>query len=74
MLHPLLVDFDFDLVLLTEVLEFSLFVSELCLLVFQLLFANDPEVVDPLTFILIEASQVLLLPDFLLQCPTLDPE
>ena len=53
MLDTLLVDFDFDLVLLTEVLQLALLVTQLCLFIFQLLFTNDPEVVDSLTFILV---------------------
>jgi len=53
MLDTLLVDFDFDLVLLTEVLQLALLVTQLCLFIFQLFFTNDPEVVDSLTFILV---------------------
>lgn len=46
MLQPLFVNLDGDLVLLFEILEFSLFVPELGLLVLKLLLANEPEVVN----------------------------
>jgi hypothetical protein len=71
-LDALLVDLDFDLVLFTQVLELSLFVAELCLLILELLFANDPEVVNSLTLILIEASQILFLSDFLFKSSVLN--
>jgi hypothetical protein len=52
-LHALLVDLDLDLVLLIQVLQLTLLVTQLSLLVLQLLLANDPEVVDSLSLILI---------------------
>jgi len=71
-LDALLVDLDFDLVLFTQVLEFSLFIAELCLLILELLFANDPKVVNSLTLILIEASQILFLSNFLFKSSVLN--
>ena len=67
MLDALFVDLDFDLVLLGQVLQFALLVAELGLLVLELLLANDPEVVDSLTLVLVETRQVLFLADFVFQ-------
>lgn len=56
MLNPLLVDLDLDLMLLTEILKLTFFVSQLCLFVLELLFPNDPEIVNSLTLVLVETS------------------
>jgi hypothetical protein len=52
-LHSLFVDLHFNFMLLRQVLQLALLVSELCLLIFQLLFADDPEVVNTLALILV---------------------
>lgn len=52
-LHSLFVDLDLYLVFFAQILKFTLLVAQLCLLVFQLLFAHDPEVVNSLTLVLI---------------------
>ncbi len=67
MLDALLVDFDLDLVLLAEILQLALLVAELGLLVLELLLGDDPEVVNSLTFILVQTREVLLLSGFLLE-------
>ena len=46
MLHPLLVHFNFYLVLLLQVLPFPFFVTQLRLLIFKLLLLDDPKVVE----------------------------
>jgi hypothetical protein len=56
MLHSLFVDLDLDLILLIQVLEFSLLVSQSCLHIVGLLLGYNPEVVDALPLILIHAS------------------
>ena len=66
-LETLLVDLDFDLVLLLQILELSLLVPQLGLLVFKLLLAHQPKVVDSQTLIVVEPNQVLLLLDELLK-------
>lgn len=73
-LDPLLVYFDFDFMLLREILQLPLFVPQLGLLIFQLLLANDPEVVDSLSLILVKTSKVLLLPYFIFEGSALDTE
>jgi hypothetical protein len=57
---PLLVDLDFDLVFLFQVLQFAFFVAELCFLIFQVLLFYDPKV--------IEFFLLLLLLSYLLLC------
>ena len=71
-LHSLLIDLDLDLMLLAEILEFTFFVPELCLFVFQLLFANDPEIVNSLTLVLVEARQVFFLANLRFEGAALD--
>jgi hypothetical protein len=73
-LDPLLVYFDFDFMLLREILQLPLLVSQLSLLIFQFLLANDPEVVDSLSLILVKTSKVLLLPNFVLEGSALNTE
>jgi len=46
MLAPLFINLNLDLMLLVQVLEFSLLVSEFSLFVFELLLADEPEIVD----------------------------
>ena len=53
MLHSLFIDLHFNFMLFRQVLQLALLVSELCLLIFQLLFADDPEVVNTLALILV---------------------
>jgi hypothetical protein len=66
-LHTLFVDLNLYFMLLREILELSLLIAELSLFIFELLFTNDPKVVNSLTFILVETRQVLLLADLVLQ-------
>jgi hypothetical protein len=73
-LDPLLVYFDFDFMLLREILQLPLLVPQLGLLIFQLLLANDPEVVDSLSLILVKTSKVLLLPYFIFEGSALNTE
>ena len=61
-LHTLLIYLDFNLILLNEILHLSLLVSKLGSFVVSLFLSDNPEVVDPLAFILVEASKVLFLP------------
>lgn len=72
MLNPLLVDLDLDLMLLTQILKLTFFVSQLCLFVLELLFPNDPEIVNSLTLVLIETSQVFFLSDLCFERTALD--
>ena len=74
MLCSLLVDLDLYLMLLTQVLQLSFFVSLLCLFILELLLCHNPEVVHSLSLILVQACQVLLSLDHLLQIPALYPE
>jgi hypothetical protein len=73
-LHSLFVYLYFDFMLLRQILQLSLLVSQLCLLVLQLLLANDPEVVDSLSLVLVKAGKILLLPDFVFESSALDTE
>lgn len=73
-LHSLFVYLYFDFMLLRQILQLSLLVSQLCLLVLQLLLANDPEVVDSLSLVLVKAGKVFLLPDFVFESSALDTE
>jgi len=63
MLQLLFVDLDGDLVLLFQVLVLSFLVSELGLLVFELLLGYKPEVVDSQTLVIVESCEVILLLD-----------
>ena len=60
MLASLLVNFNFDLVLFLEILQFSFLVSEFSLLVFEFLLADEPEVVNTETFVHEKTSELLL--------------
>ena len=74
MLAPLLVDLDLNLVPLAEILLFSLLVPELGLLVFQLFLADEPEVVDSQTLVVIQTGELLLVLDGLFKGTVLDSE
>lgn len=73
-LHSLFVYLYFDFMLLRQILQLSLLVSQLCLLVLQLLLANDPEVVDSLSLVLVKAGKIFLLPYFVFESSALDTE
>ena len=73
-LHSLLVYLYFDFMLLRQILQLALLVSQLCLLILQLLLANDPEVVDSLSLVLVKAGKIFLLPDFVFKSSALDTE
>jgi hypothetical protein len=60
--------------LLRQILQLALLVSQLCLLILQLLLANDPEVVDSLSLVLVKAGKIFLLPDFVFKSSALDTE
>jgi hypothetical protein len=67
MLDSLFVDLDLNLMFLTEILEFSLLIPKLCLLVFKFFLGHYPEIVNSLSLVLVETSEVFLLPDRILQ-------
>jgi len=74
MLKSLLVNFDLNLVLLLEVLVLALFVTKLGLLILQLLLANEPEVVDPQSFVVVEADEIFFFFDELLEVTRLNSQ
>ena len=74
MLQTLFPDFDRDLVLLLEILELALLVPILCLLVFELFLAHEPEVVDSETLVVIKTCEIFLPLDGLFQLTTLKPQ
>jgi hypothetical protein len=60
--------------LFAQILQLPLLVSFLGLLVFEFLLGNDPEVVDSLTFILVESCEIFFFLDLLLQHSDLFPD
>ena len=68
------VDLDLNLVLLFEILEFSLFVTKFSLFIFELLLAHHPEVRDSDSLIIVHVSQFIFILDFLLEGTTFFPE
>lgn len=73
-LHSLLVYLNFNFMLFRQILQLSLLVSQLSLLIFQLLFANDPEVVDSLSLVLVKSSEILFLPYLVFEGSALNTE
>lgn len=67
MLQALSPNFDRDLILLSQVLVLTIFVSKLSLLVFELLLGDQPEVVDSETLIVVLSSGNFLFLDVSLE-------
>ena len=70
----MLVDLDFNLMFLFEILELALLISQFSLLILELLFAYEPEVVDSQTLVVVKADQIFFLFNLLLKFTRLDPE
>ena len=71
MLEPLAPDLDRDRVLLLQVLVLAIFVSQLGLLVLELLLRDEPEIIDSQALIVVLASGHLFLLDQPLKCTAL---
>ena len=70
----LLVDFDFDFVLLLEVLELTLLVAKLGLLVLEFFLADQPEVVDTKTLVIVMSDLTLFLLDHVFEFTALNTQ
>jgi hypothetical protein len=59
---------------LFEILELALLISQFSLLILELLFAYEPEVVDSQALVVVKADQIFFLFNLLLKFTRLDPE
>ena len=74
MLHTLLIDLNFYFVFLSQILQLTVLVPQLRTLILNLLLRNDPEVVNSLSLVLIEPSQIFLFLDHCIEFSALLPE
>lgn len=73
-LAPLFVDLDLDLMFLVQVLELTLLVSKLSLLVLEFLLADEPEVVNSESFVVVLTGRLLFDLDHVFELPALVSE